>query len=282
MNDEFGTSTDPVSHFDETADHYAATQYDDAIRSFMTVRERRVLELVDGLGLESGAEVLDAGCGPGYLVEQLACRGFRVSAMDGSEQMLRIAKRRLESANAAIPPTFKQGDIEALPYADASFELVCSTGVVEYLASDATVLGEMHRVLGPGGHLVLPVTNAWSPVNWLDAPVEHLKRQSWFRRFLNGALGKLGRPPVVPRNFSVRRHRPGRFRAALMRAGFRVVDEVYFHFLPWPRPFDKLLPRASASLGGRMESLGRTPLGVLAEGYLVLAVKDVPGDASPD
>jgi ubiquinone/menaquinone biosynthesis C-methylase UbiE len=274
MTKDPGTSPDPVGHFDETAAHYAATQYDDAIRSFMTVRQARVLEFVDALDLPPGADVLDAGCGPGYLVEQFAVRGFRVAGMDGAEGMLRIARARIETAPPPIDVTFKQGDIESLPYEAESFDLVCSTGVIEYLSDDVTVLADMYRVLRPGGHLVLPVTNAWSPVNWLDAPVEVLKRQRWFRRSFNRTMEGLGRRPIVPRHFVVRKHRPGRFRDALSAAGFRVVDQVYFYFLPWPRPIDKLLPRASATIGDRMERLGRSPMGVIAEGFLALAVKD--------
>ena len=274
MTNDIGATPDPVGHFDETADHYVRTQYDEAIRTFMTVREMRVLELVDELELAPGSRVLDAGCGPGYLVERLASKGFRVSAMDGAEGMLRVARARLRAAEPPIAVEFEKGDIEALPYEDASFDLVCSTGVIEYLSGDDVVLREMYRVLRPGGHLILPVTNAWSPVNWLDGPVELLKRQGWFRKPFNKTMERLGWRPVVPRHFVVRRHRPGRFRAALAAAGFRVVDDVYFHFLPWPRPMDKLLPRASAFLGGRMERLGRSRLGVVAEGYLALAAKD--------
>jgi hypothetical protein len=103
--------------------------------------------------------------------------------------------------------------------------------------------------------------------------VELIKRRRALRRPLDSLLRRVGRPPLLPRDFTVRRHRPGRLRDALEGTGFDLVGDVYFHFLPWPRPFDQLLPRLTSWLGRPMERLGRTPLGILAEGYLALAVK---------
>jgi ubiquinone/menaquinone biosynthesis C-methylase UbiE len=271
--DEFGASPDPVGHFDEVADHYAGKYYQDTARTFMTVRQLRVLELVDSLNLPAASDVLDAGCGPGYLLEALVGRGFRLSGMDGASGMLRNARARLEAARPEFPVSFEQGDIEDLPYGDASFDLVCSTGVIEYLSGDERVLREFFRVLRPGGHLILPVTNVWSPIVWLDGPVECLKRKSWFRRPFNAIWQRLGQRPILPRNFRVRLHRPGQFRASIREAGFSLVDDVYFYFLPWPRPMDQLFPGPSHSIGRRLEPLGRSPLGAIAEGYLTLSKK---------
>lgn len=271
LDERVSARGDAVGFFDESAEDYEQKHYTAGARSFMTVRQGRVLEFVDRAGLAAGAPVLDAGCGPGYLVEQLARRGYRVSAMDAAEGMLRQAKARAEAAKPTHPVQFSQGDIEKLPYADASFDLVCSTGVIEYLEGDATVLAEFRRVLRPGGHLVLPVTNVWSPANWLDVVVEPLKRQSWFRVPFNAVWERLGQPPVLPRHFRVRKHRPSAFRAALAAAGFTLVDDVYFHFLPWPRPLDRLAPSLTRALGERMERRARSGIAPLGEGYLVLA-----------
>jgi len=269
----FQSSERAVRHFSETAAHYSSKHYDDTTRSFMTVRRDRVLELVDALQLPGGTAVLDAGCGPGHLVIELTKRDFRVSGFDGAEGMLKRAQERVDESTPSFPVDLRQGDIEALPYESESFDLVLSTGVIEYLSGDATVLGELFRVLRPGGHLLLPVTNRWSPALWLDGGVEFLKRRRWFLAPLNAALARVGRPGAHPRHFRVRLHRPARFRAQLASAGFELVDGVYFHFLPWPRPLDQMLPGATAKLGGRMEGLGRSPLGVIGEGYLTLSRK---------
>src|SRR5688572_30345618 len=81
--------------FDRDVADYEAKHYGDGARTFMTVRQRRVMELVDALHLPRGATVLDAGCGPGYLLEALARRGLQVSGMDGSERMIQSADARL-------------------------------------------------------------------------------------------------------------------------------------------------------------------------------------------
>ena len=138
-----------VRFFDLSARDYETKHYQDAIRSFMTVRQERVLELVDGLKLRPGSRVLDAGCGPGYLLEALASRGFEVCGLDAATGMLKSARSRLARSGPRLAATFKRASIEHLPYRDESFDLVCSTGVIEYLETDGIALAEMARVLRP-------------------------------------------------------------------------------------------------------------------------------------
>ncbi len=268
--------------FDQNVADYESKHYGQGARTFMTVRQRRVMELVDALNLPRGSAVLDAGCGPGYLLEALARRGFQVSGMDGSEGMLQSAESRLRAARPEFPFTLKQGDIERLPFDEARFDLVLSTGVIEYLEGDAKVLRDMHRVLRPGGFLILPVTNRWSPVNAFDWMIESLKRQAWFRRPFNLAWERLGHGPLLPREFAVRKHRPGSFRHSLAQAGFTLKEDLYFHFLPLPRPFERLLPGLSNRIGESMDKhLARTGFGVLGEGYLTLSAKTAAQGGSP-
>jgi len=187
--------------------------------------------------------------------------------------MLALTRERAHAMHLASRPDLQLASLEQLPHRDASFDLVLSTGVIEYLPGDATALREMGRVLRPGGHLVLSVTNAWSPIFAAEFAIEFLKRRAGLLRAFNALWTRLGHPPVRARHFPVRRHRPGRLRAAFLAAGFRVRDGVYFHFLPWPHPLDRLLPGASARLGAPLERFGRGPLGVLAEGYLAVGEK---------
>lgn len=260
-----------VGFFDSSVASYESKHYGKQVRSFMTVRQRRVMEVVDGLSLVEGTRVLDAGCGPGFLLSSLASRGLHVFGTDAAQNMLRAARNRLsESSPRAL---FSAARIESLPYASGSFDVVCSTGVIEYLPEDSAALLEFARVLRPGGSLILPVTNWWSPINWFDAVLEGLKRQSLVRRVFNHFWVRRSRPAVVPRRFQVRRHRPGSFRRALARAGFRMEEDLFFHFLPWPHPFDALFPSISARLGESMERFGRSRFGVIAEGYLVKATR---------
>jgi ubiquinone/menaquinone biosynthesis C-methylase UbiE len=262
-----------VQFFDASVEHYQGKYYGEEVRSFMTVRHGRVLEFVDRLGLPRGASVLDAGCGPGYLLEALAARQFRVAGLDASQRMVETARRRVVNAKPAFSPRFKQASIDRLPYRSETFDLVCSTGVIEYLPQDGPVLGEFYRVLKPGGHLIVATTNAWSPINWLESVIETAKRQSWLRVPFNAVWQRLGQRPVLPRHFTVRRHSPRDFREELKQVGFQFNDSVYFYFLPWPHPFDQFLPATSAALGALLERFARSPIGPLAEGYLVLGAR---------
>lgn len=259
--------------FDDNVEDYAAKHYASGARTFMTVRQERMLEMVDGLGLAPGAQVLDAGCGPGYMLAALAKRGLDVSGMDAAPEMLRMSGDRLRASYPDRTFTLELGSIEALPFPDASFDVVCTAGVVEYLRDDHAVLSEMHRVLRPGGHLLYPVTNLLSPVDYLDFAVEFLKRRPSLLGAFNAVWTRAGHAAVLPRHFHVRRHRPAALRRDIAAHGFTLIDALYFFFLPLPRPLDKFFPGMSNRAGARMERLARTQLGILGEGYLTLSRK---------
>ncbi len=98
-----------------------------------------------------GLRVLDAGCGSGALAAALAGRGAAVTGIDLSTGLLEIAARRLGPA-----VVLRRADLgEPLPLAGGSFELVVASLVLHYLEDWAPVLSEFHRVLVPGGRLVV-------------------------------------------------------------------------------------------------------------------------------
>jgi ubiquinone/menaquinone biosynthesis C-methylase UbiE len=117
------------------------------------VRRRRLVgEAVDA---QPGERILDVGCGPGYYVAELAERvgeGGSVVGVDLSAPMLAVAGRRCEG----LPNTeFHEGEATALPVEDESFDAVVSVQVLEYVADVEAALGEIQRVLRPGGRVVL-------------------------------------------------------------------------------------------------------------------------------
>ncbi|MCU1653729.1 MAG: Methyltransferase type 11, partial [Pseudonocardia sp.] len=113
------------------------------------------------LNLQAGERVLDIGSGPGYLAREmaeLAGQGGTVHGVDISENMLAIARTTgpaqgspLESA----PVEFSAGEANTLPFPDGSFDVVAVTQVYEYVAEVAAALTEAHRVLRPGGRLLV-------------------------------------------------------------------------------------------------------------------------------
>lgn len=97
-------------------------------------------------------DVLDLASGDGVLAEVLAPRARSVTCVDVSPAVIAAARRRLGGvANVA----FHEGDMHALPYANASFDHIFAMNAFSYSRSPDRLLGEAARLLRPGGRLVL-------------------------------------------------------------------------------------------------------------------------------
>lgn len=107
--------------------------------------------------LYSGDAVLDIGCGAGVdslVAAHLVGAGGRVIGIDVTPAMLERARAHL--ARLGWPQvSFQAGEAEALPFPDAGFDVVISNGVFNLTPNKAKALQEAHRVLKPGGRLML-------------------------------------------------------------------------------------------------------------------------------
>jgi ubiquinone/menaquinone biosynthesis C-methylase UbiE len=117
---------------------------------------------------DSPIDVLDMGCGTGFLALELAALGHHATGADFSEQM--IERARAKAAERSLEVQFDVADAENLPYPDASFDLVIERHVVWTLPDPTGGLIEWHRVLRPGGRLIL-IEGQWSTPDAPSSPM---------------------------------------------------------------------------------------------------------------
>lgn len=116
------------------------------------------------LGIDAGDRLLDVACGSGLALELAGLRGATGAGIDASERLVAIARDRNPSADVRV------GDMHALPWADASVDVVTSFRGI--WGTTPSAIAEVHRVLVPGGRVGLTV---WghikvSPGAWALAP----------------------------------------------------------------------------------------------------------------
>jgi len=114
--------------------------------------------LVSFAEIKPGQHVLDVACGTGVVAVTAAQAGAKVSGLDLSPVLLADARRNAELIEASMD--FREGDVEALPYADASFDVVLSQFGHMFAPRPAIAIAEMLRVLKPGGRIAF---STWPP-----------------------------------------------------------------------------------------------------------------------
>ncbi len=132
------------------ADHAAEW---DAIRSRHIAEsevEAAMLAMMGGRGL---GHLLDIGTGTGRMAEIFAPAAHRVTALDRSPEMLRLARAKL--AGQAAPIDLVQGDFLNLPLADASIDSIVIHQALHFAHEPDRVIAEAGRVLRGGGHLLI-------------------------------------------------------------------------------------------------------------------------------
>lgn len=162
-------------------------------------RRRILLDVLERrLGPAPGRHaILDVGSGTGTMIEHLSRFGD-VRGVDFDPEAIRFCRERGVQAVERI-----EGD--RLPFADGSFDVVTSFDVLEHIEDDGAMLAEMHRVLRPGGTLLLAVPAL--PFLW--GPQDEISHHH--RRYRHAELG-----------------------AAVTAAGFRLERLTYFNTLLFP------------------------------------------------
>lgn len=111
--------------------------------------------------LPEKAEILDVGCGAGFLTNELALSGHQVTGVDLSGESLEVAKRFDKTRSV----TYQVADAYALPFPDASFDVVSALDFLEHVEDPKRAIQEFSRVLKPGGKFFFHTFNR-NPLAW--------------------------------------------------------------------------------------------------------------------
>lgn len=212
--------------------------------------EAAVLDRVVAWSLaEPHWRALDIATGTGHTALALAPHVAEVVGIDITPQMLNLA-RALAEGRGVMNVTFEVADAHALPYQDASFELVTCRRAPHHFADLGKALAEMRRVLRPGGRLVIDDRSGPS-----HDPLHDLMNE--LDRLHDGS--------------HVRQHRPEEWKALLSEAGF-VVDRV--------AEYERLRPLTALTDGVQPERIARIAAlidGLDAAARKTMGVQDVEG-----
>ena len=146
----------PPAQYDGTGEEYRRHAEDS---SYNAHYDRPAV--LEALGDVTGLDVLDAGCGPGLYLTELLNRGARVTGFDASQEMVDLARARIGPGSPVDHAVLGK----ELPYPDGAFDTVVCALAIHHADDLAAVFTEFHRVLRPGGRLV--VSTAHPTTDWL-------------------------------------------------------------------------------------------------------------------
>jgi SAM-dependent methyltransferase len=226
------------------ADRRFRSEYDYAL--FEYYRSAKVIAVLDRAGASIEGRVLDAGCGGGGMPVSFAEHADSVVGIDPIDRFSQ-AGVALARDRGLARLWFLRADGMALPFPDATFDLVLSHAVIEHVADAPRYLAECRRVLRPGGHLYLStapyLSFAGAHLPRLRVPVPlHLLvgRAAAFRTFRllarhapwtlrepahENSFIRDARRGIVKEDDLLEHVRVRRLRAQIATAGLRVVRE---------------------------------------------------------
>jgi SAM-dependent methyltransferase len=145
-------------------------------------------------------DVLEIGCGSGVHARLLAEAGARLTAVDLTPTAVAMTRRRLELHG--LEATVREADAERLPFDDASFDFVWSWGVIHHSEDTKRVIGEISRVLRPGGRLALMVYHRSSITFWFNYVLLRGVVQGGLRHEHPDALANRWSDGVIARHYT--------------------------------------------------------------------------------
>ena len=150
--------------------------------------------------LNAGMDLLDVGCGPASITADLAERVApgRVVALDAASDALQAARATLSERDLSEQVELTCGDVMALPFEDASFDVVHAHQVLQHLADPVGALAEMRRLTRPGG-MVAVRDAVYSAMTWFP---ESEDMRLWRSVYMATARANSGEPDAGSRLLS--------------------------------------------------------------------------------
>lgn len=247
-----------------------------AYAEVMRARQAAVLAWVDDLALEPGSRALEIGCGAGFTSIELAMRGLHVNAIDSSEAMVQQACRNAIESRTNDRLKVDVGDVYAMPFEDASFDLVIAIGVFPWLAWAELAIQEISRVTRTGGYVILTTANWTGLPDFLDPQLNPalapLRRR--IRTLLRRVGFQIGLPDELPKMIY---HKRRFIDKALVGCGLLKMKDRTLGFAPFTIFCHSILPnRLGLALHHRLQRLADRNAPVfrsIGMTYLVLSRK---------
>lgn len=220
-----------------------------------------------GYAETAGMDVLDVGCGQGIDVCRYALAGARATGVDLTPRHVELARAHLRAMGLAGEVV--EGDAEALPFPDASFDRVSSNGVLHHTPDMPAALREVRRILRPGGEARIVVYNRASFHYWLDQVLLNgvLYRGLLRERSMEGVMSRTVEFSSSGARPLVRVYSPRAMRRLMLAAGFGDVHAYVRHLRAADTFVTRFLERHGIGLTARtLDRLGRVG------GWYVVAV----------
>lgn len=201
-----------VDFFGSRAEEWVAlyttkTQFQDRLALFVEGVRRHV---------PGSGRVLDFGCGPGVMSLALACEGYEVTGVDGSERMIRVAEQR-SPRHGSANVHFEVMDSESFSLAPQSYDAVVCSSVLEYVKDDEKLLRNLAGVLRPGGILLISVPHSASVLGRIEDAIAGIR--------IPGLRRGPGRMDL---KYSRRRYNTADFLSSLHNLALDVLDTTFF------------------------------------------------------
>jgi len=297
MQDEFVRN-----YFDSVASTYLRNWTDLTLGyPLVKVRSQYVMRWFAQHLPNHNTSILDLGCGPGYLLEQLASLGYQVHGLDLSPGMVKEARERLESRGfGSDTAIIEVGDVTRWE-PSRQFGGVAALGVLEYLSNDKDIMSIANKSLTFGGLFIVECRNCLFNLVSLNRFTKEVVQSGEYEDLLReyeelqcssllcgfeervGELAKVLNKIFNSEKFVEgpgqvnaelekeqglsftrlirRQHTPLKLAKIAGLCGFEMVYLRFLHFHPFSPIFEKQSPELFRKLGMAFEVLGETPVG---------------------